>query len=531
MAWNPLLFLIFVGCIPLILATCGQPSSCPTGTLYVSENDAPSKGSIPMCSTTPQGQQHCSSVSQQLWKTCKVNGWGPDQTVATEYPQEDTCCWCLCTCSCFKYGTKVYAFQNDTEGFTSIESLTQGDKVQVLDNSPGIKPYKWSFKELIYSSGASPGTTITVIVITYGDGSKQLVSTPENLFLVKDKSQIVLTRADYLNPAIHKLLDSKGEPVDIVSVNEGATTEGVWHVATADADLKVQAHLLNVEGIIAADFFLSLTDVDTVSDKWNFPINNKFPRVGSLAHKTKNPTNKHTARTLPSIHKITYFDANAFSSHEPPARAKTFIPAWMGNTQYDLIPLSNTKRGYINSIIAVYKQINPDTDIEFVDSSPIVNAFTWKASNGRNNIEIHGGLARHIGIDWQAIAYIVGRQIAIVKGGPPYYDNNTREYSCEDVADYMGFVFARSAFPDPNGPMAFSGAVYHGGIAQLTAFYESLPIKGSVIQVPCALPKQATDTACRISLAQGGYNLHAMSNCWYDPTAAPTDSHSEKDEL
>src|SRR3954452_12983151 len=161
---------------------------------------------------------------------------------------------CYCCCSCLAFGTPIAT----PEGVKAIELFNIGDSVSVgnWDNAK----VGWAAGLVKFSSGTDPGSVNTMIFIQFGE--RQIIASPDNLFLMSDGK---LKRADRLKPHKDQILTAEGGALGVTAVVSGQWTKGLHHIATGlEFTGSLDGHLINASGIVTADYCLQINQHELV---------------------------------------------------------------------------------------------------------------------------------------------------------------------------------------------------------------------------------------------------------------------------
>jgi hypothetical protein len=145
-------------------------------------------------------------------------------------------------------------------GLRPIEQIAKDDPV--LGGFVGAgTPVRlnWQPRKTVLSAGTGGGVQPAMIYLVFGDGSRNIVCTRDQLFMRADGT---LMRAERAVPG-DQLLDADSRPVAIQQVSVGQYSGGVHHIALEGQwDGTVNGHLIVAGGLVAGDYLLQVHYVD-----------------------------------------------------------------------------------------------------------------------------------------------------------------------------------------------------------------------------------------------------------------------------
>lgn len=392
----------------------------------------------------PCASAHCSGIQGSVNEVCKSAGWPVSHPVIVQEANGNIC---YCTCSCLAFGTPV---QDGDGEYKAIEMFQVGDSVLAAGLS-----LRWEAQAVEFSAGTTGASRqkYTVLVV-YDDTA--IAVTSDHLFLMSDR---VLRRADRLT-AGDKLVNPKGEPIEIKSVHIGDYLAGFHHIATKKEQPKpdLENHLINTNGVISGDYAVQLFARDG-SFKGKIADHDKLAIVGSPEYTAKYgpsclqaPALTKERDGIPAISgrlHIAIAGSNTVDStgavFVPAEKTILAIPADAARfisdaeaTQKALDPHrawnDPLSREWTEYLLQHHGHFYPNIQFHLDWADNTVNAYAW-IQNGVRHVAIKGGLVRHNALELEGIALVIAHEIGHHYGGPPTFPGGL---SCEGQADYSG---------------------------------------------------------------------------------------------
>ena len=446
---------------------------------------------------------HCGSVDSEINEVCTSMGWAVNHPVVTRDAQGP----CLCSCSCLAFGTPVQIGDNS---YRPIEEFVVGDNVLACG-----KDLKWQKQEVMFSNGTTGASRQKyTVLIAYND--TQLVVTSDHLLLMDDGN---LKAADRLAIG-DKLMDPKGNPVNIDSVHIGDYTAGFHHIATTtqEPDADLDGHLLNTNGVVTADYAVQMYYRSGESKKFMKNDQRDLPVVGSPEYVEKHgPACLKAPAAVKGGPKIATYNSPDLASEERtfvsaeatmvkiPKDACSFISKEEA-AKKALEPMRQWNdpmpREWTEYLLKHHKLYYPDVTFILDWANNEVNAYAW-VDNGVRFVSILGGLVRHTALEMEGIALVTAHELGHHYGGPPTWPGGL---SCEGQADYYGVnIIMRNAW---FGEFYYEIAI--PAIAQMAAFFGvGSDATGGSASAGCSHPPGA----CRIDTYNDAVDLKPKPVC------------------
>ena len=457
---------------------------------------------------------HCGAQQGNVNQICKDEGWPVGHKVLVC----DTSGYCCnCHCSCLEFGTPVYYGTGDRD-FKAVEMYKKGEKVIAT----GADVTSWNEYTVEFSNGTDPGAVTPFLVrVKYdlnGEEGSMLV-TEDNLFLMPNSK---LKRADQLVAGVDKLVCSTGisDTAMVTKVERETGDKGVHHISTGTAKPQtMDGHLLNVQGIVVADYVLQLYQDELPQFMDDGSGDTKMGAVGSEGYdalhnaKTSMVRNEIELEQLVSsgvMKNFTYWPHTIFSTtlkSLPEAGDVSFVTDNQAQELEEFAP----KNSYFDTaviaeveyLITIFEAFYPE--IHFILDWPTEKPNAYSTVLGGDNIVvITGGLARIKEVGLQAMSVIMSHQVGRFYGGQPERPDG---YSCTGTADYYGvrIVMRKLWYDDLYATMVFPG------VDQIQAMFQYMSNGRTDV---CTSPT----LACRIQTLRAGATSPELPACAGGPS-------------
>lgn len=371
--------------------------------------------------------QHCSQISDSVNATCKKNGWTVCHAVLV-CDRDGNCC--DCHCSCMQWGTLVAA----PAGNRPVQDFKVGDEVLAAGTNLNFQPLPVEF---------SNGTgriidQLNAVYINYG-APKELVVTPDHVFYLYDGK---IKRADTLTTADQLVNAGTKGPVAINSVKIAPVQNGFHHISTTTSmPTSLDGHLINVEGIVSADYAVQL-----YFDELKLLLDNEpavAPIIGSDEYRKRNPgvlaalPAKTVSQVVADGPEHAAWPHTMFNnSIEIPANASSFVTKQQAKQIRDFVPKRRYDHtdslSYTEYLMSIYEVFYPEVTFRVDWPEEKANAFSWE-ENGQYFVVVQGGLIRALPLNMAGISLAIAHELGHLFGDPP---KGIDGYACEGSADY-----------------------------------------------------------------------------------------------
>jgi hypothetical protein len=329
---------------------------------------------------------------------------------------------CYCCCSCLAFGTPIAT----PDGVKAIELFNVGDSVSVgnWDKSK----LGWASGSVKFSSGTDPGSINTMIFIEF-DGGRQIIATPDNLFLMSDGK---LKRSDRLVPDRDRILTAEGSALGVTAVLSGQWTKGLHHIATGlEFTGSLDGHLINANGIVVGDYCLQINQHELIKmglmdDPANVPAlgSSEFAKINSELETGRTFAKGAANIDVPAGFKpFTLMDG----VYTPDDAAKLFTDAQAADIVSN--PESTFRPVYDDSgfesmsyIIRLFKGFYPDINVSIDKTNSNFNTYAFEMY-GKKQLVISGEILRMSGLYQEAYQFILAQGISRLLGEKPVTAN------------------------------------------------------------------------------------------------------------
>lgn len=338
---------------------------------------------------------------------------------------------CFCCCSCLAFGTPIAT----PDGVKAIELFNIGDSVSV--GSWDKSKLAWAAGVVRFSSGTDPGSINTMIFISFSD-ARQVIATPDNLFLMSDGK---LQRADRLVPNRDQILTADGSPIGVTAVLSGQWTKGLHHIATElEFTGSLDKHLIDASGIVCGDYCLQINQHELVKmGLMDDPA--KSPALGTPEYAALNSRLKTGATFALAAEAVkmplgfkpfTHVD----TAYTPDDAGKLFTDAQAQDIVHH--KESSFRTVYDDSgfesmsyLIKVFKGFYPDINISIDKTNSKFNTYAFEMY-GLKNLVISGEILRMNGLFQEAYQFILAQGVARLLGEKPVDANGITYVAAAD---------------------------------------------------------------------------------------------------
>lgn len=345
---------------------------------------------------------------------------------------------CYCCCSCFAYGVEI---MDGNESVKTIEKFLVGDTVLVATQDPATQVLTWVERTVEFSNGVEPsaenGKTVVTVYYTLEQESRELVVTPDHVFLVynEDLQKRKLTRAEQLDIFKDRLLDREGQPIPITAKETGGWWHGLHHIATTeDAATDPDYHLLISNGVVTGDWALQIAKL---ADTAHIAIE-PAPDWSAQKSISRHGFHQRAEGFDPAERRPEGFTPYSVDHVQVPTGARLFLrrdqaddihenasqyPVTVSGSQEVIYYLFRQLHSYYTNVL-YYLQWEEDWP----------NAFAYQEF-GASFVVITGGLVRTEGLSVDGLLTILASTTGRIVGGEPLVPRST--FSCVGQSDYF----------------------------------------------------------------------------------------------
>lgn len=326
---------------------------------------------------------------------------------------------CYCCCSCYANGTKIAV----PLGFKTIEYFQKGDEVMTAFVSSG--QLRWRTGKVAFSMGTGPtGHQSAMVYIHYGNDDRQIVVTPDQLFLMDNGK---LKRADRLVPGVDNLVNEFGNSVPIHEISIGEYMGGVHHISTSEEFTgELDGHLLLSEGVVSGDFSLQVSARDLI-ERGLMDDHTEQPKIGSQEYEQ---ANNQLAKEFYGVAHVTaladgsrekvqrpqQFYVHGERSIDVPETAAAYFDDAQADDIYNNAPRWDFEQIGINApmvkyVLRLFKGFYPATNFFYDQSNVVPNAYAYESA-GVMNVVMTGGMTRLKGLEQEGLSFILAHMLS-----------------------------------------------------------------------------------------------------------------------
>ncbi|HYF32995.1 MAG TPA: Ig-like domain-containing protein [Chitinophagaceae bacterium] len=424
-------------------------------------NGNPIPGCIPKNALYPFASGVCLNIDTKEWSTkrgrnCIIQG-------DSYYPLT-----CFCCCSCYANGTRIAI----PTGFRAIEYFQTGDAVLTASYSSKDNKLSWMPATVKFSMGTGDdGHQSNMVYLHYGDDDRQIIVTPDQLFLLTTGE---LCRADRLVPGADQLMNEWGKPVDIHEISIGEYNGGVHHISTStEYSNNIDGHLLLSEGVVTGDFLLQ-TSAQELIGKGVMRDHKDLPKVGSDAYdkKHKKLVKEYYGVTMTTVRadgkkeiatKPQRFYMYGARSISIPDTAAAYLDEAQAEDVYNNAPRWDFNDIGVNTalvkyVIQLFNAFYPDITFYYDQANVTPNAYAFNVA-GKPIIVLTGGMARLKSLEQEGLSFILSHMISASQRAAPTGNNG---WTSVAMADYYSVAILMNVYFGKN-----FGTMYMPGIRQL----------------------------------------------------------------
>lgn len=391
---------------------------------------------------------HCSAQQGDVNQICKEEGWPIGHKVLV-CDTSGHCC--NCHCSCFVNGTLVAIPDNK---FEAIENIQVKDKVLAA----GVN-LTWGEADVMFSNGTSDDSVSFLLEVSYqhGDTIEELLCTEDQPFLMPSR---LLKRADKLTPGDCLVLFD-GNSAEIIKIDHVTVQRGVHHISTGIVKPEsLDGHLLNVQGVVAADYVVQLFQ-DELSSMFEKPLlraarnadqvisRNKVKEVSleDFVASGKQKEYSFWKNTLLKTSIKTPDTHSSFLTFDQSLQVRKFVPKY---SYGDVNRISQ-----IEYLFTIFKAFYPDVNFLSDWANEGGNAYV-KVLHNEYYLVLQGGLARCKSISLEGLSIIISHELGHIYGGAPQQPDG---FSCDTQSDFYGthIILRKVWYEDLYPQMVFPG--------------------------------------------------------------------------